>query len=687
MPEDTRAVVRPGRYRLGIDVGGTFTDLLVMEEATGAIRALKTPSTVDPEDAIINGIEALEARFGIRPQDIVYFSHGTTLTVNTLLQRNGDPVGLLVTQGFRDILELRRLRLSKANDFFVPKPVPLVPRRHVKEIAERVLGDGRVLIPLRSEEVEARAKELMAEGIRNIAICFLHAHRNDAHEREALACIEAALPDVYVCASSNIWPQQREYERALVSVINAYIGGRMKRYFATLQRRVREAGMGCRVFSTKSNGGVMSLEAAAERPVQTLLSGPACGVIGAAHIGRLIGDNRLVTLDMGGTSVDIAVVRSEVTYASDNTVGDFPVIMPAVDVSAIGAGGGSIAWTDAEGVLKVGPQSAGAVPGPACYGRGGTKPTVTDAYVTVGICNPGNFLGGEMALDPAKARAAIDTVGKPLGMGTVEAADAMLQIATANIYAGLIPQMARRGADPAEFSLLAFGSAGPTQVFMLARELPMRRVIIPPTPGTLCALGCLVADLRADFVASIWRDTADLDDEEVQALYARLEGEAAAWLAAEKVDLTHSYMLRSADICYVGQSFELNVPFPSAGTLTTAEVVSWFHDRYERVYGYADRKAPARLLEARVQVVGVMPKPEIRPAAAPPQVNPGPAERTVFDRGGWVTVAVHQRSTLKTGDTLHGPLLIEQYDTTCWVPEGFRVTVDPWANLIGERAT
>ena len=675
-----------GRFRLGIDIGGTFTDLQVVDEVTGAVVALKTPSTPAPEDAVVAGLQALRERHGILPSEIGFFSHGTTIGVNTLLTRTGAKVGVLTTRGFRDVLELRRLRLPKANDFFVAKPVSLVPRRLVREVSERTLSDGRVHTPLVRGDVEAEARALVDSGVAAIAVCFLHAYRNPNHERLAKAWIKELFPDLYVSSSAEVWPQQREYERFLIAVINAYIGERLRTYFQRLSRRIGELGMTCRVFSTKSNGGVMSVDAAADRPVETLLSGPASGVIGAAYVGRMIGDDRLVTLDMGGTSADMAVIQGEVRYGTENTVGDFPVIMPAVDVSAIGAGGGSIAWTDAEGVLKVGPGSAGANPGPACYGRGGDDATVTDAYLAVGILNPANFLGGAMRLDEARAHAALDRLGARLGRGRLETADAILQVANANIYASLLPQLARRGVEAADFSLLAYGSAGPTQGFLLARDLRFRRIVVPPSPGTLCAFGCVVADLRADFVQSVWREFRHLGDAEISAIYARLAGEAKAWLAAERVEVAETYILLSADLCYVGQSFELNVPIPGEAVPSLERLTALFHDRYELVYGYADRAAPLRFLEARAQIVGVTAKRTVQPAAMSTTTALPVGSRRVFDRGVSVEAPVHDRASLGRGTDLSGPIIIEQYDTTMYVPQGFRISVDPWSNIIGESA-
>ena len=673
------------RYRLGVDIGGTFTDFQLMDEQSGEVIALKTPSTPeDPSLAVANGIAEFTGRHGVDPADIRYFAHGTTLAVNTLLERNGARTGVLMTRGFTDTLELRRLRLPKANDFFVPKPVPLVPRRLVRAVDERMLSNGEVRHPVRRDDVEAQVRFLLDEGVETVAVCFLHAHRNPQHEWLASRWIAESFPRLYVTTSSQVWPQQREYERSLICVINAYVGDRMKTYFTTLEKRTADLGMTCRVFSTKSNGGVMSAASAARRPVETLLSGPASGVIGAHHVATAIGDEDVVTLDMGGTSVDVSIVHGSIGHATDNTIGDIPVIMPAVDVSAVGAGGGSVAWTDAEGVLKVGPESAGASPGPACYGKGGTRPTVTDAYLTAGIIAAKSFLDGTMELEDARAHAAIETLAPVLGRTRNETADAILQVTTANIYSQLMPQMARRGIDTAGFSLLAYGAAGPTQAFMLARELDMRRIIVPPSPGTLCALGCLAADFRADFVQSVWRDLDACPDDELRDIFGRLESEAGEWLAEQDVGMKEVHVLRSADLCHVGQSYEVNVPFPDTRDFGAADLKMWFLDRYQRIYGYHDPEAPVRMLEARLQIVGVTPKP---PAGAVSGSREGTPRgvRLVHEHGEVFEAAVWRREDLGRGRVYAGPVVIEQYDTTTWVPAGFDITVDDHGNLIGER--
>ena len=676
-----------GKFRLGIDIGGTFTDMLVMDESGRETYILKTPSTQWPVEAIVNGMRELQARHGIAGEDIVYFSHGTTIGVNTLLQRSGARVGVLTTRGFRDVLELRRLRLNSANNYFVKRPQSLVSRYDIKEIDERTLANGAIYQPIVRAQVEQAARELLDDGAEALAICFLHSYRNPGHETSAREWLQQQYPDLYICTSSEIWPQQREYERFLISVMNAHIGKRVRTYLRSIDHEVEAVGMRCGIFATKSNGGVMSALRAAERPVDTLLSGPASGVIGSAYLGQLIGDERIVTIDIGGTSADMAVIEGEVSYSTENTVGDFPVIMPAVDVSSIGAGGGSIAWVDVEGVLKVGPRSAGANPGPACYGRGSDQPTVTDAYVVTGIIAPETFLGGTMPLYPKLAEQALGPLADRLGLNVLQTADAILQVTSSTLYAELLPQMARRGVDLRDFSIMAYGGAGPTQIFMAARDLPVRRTIVPTMPGTMCALGCLTADLRSDFIRSIWQDSAGLTTDDIRLILGELDAEGHRWLATERVDVERIYIIRSVDMCYAGQSFEINVPLPERlEDVTMDEIIQRFHRRHEAIYGHTDPAAPTRMMNARVQIVGVTQKPVVDQIAhGSGQEASVTGTRRIFERGQFWEARVYPRASLKAGDQFVGPAVVEQYDTTTYVPAGFAMTVDHWLNLIGEK--
>ena len=677
-----------GSFRLGVDIGGTFTDVMVADDAGTVTATLKTPSVPGaPEEAIFNALDDLR-RAKVPPEEIALFVHGTTLGVNTLIERSGARTGLLVTRGLRDILEIRRLRLENTTDFYGDKPLPLVPRDLVQEIDERTLADGRVHRALDLSQVRDAVRRLDADGVTAVAVCFMHAYKNAAHEHQVRDLIRTEFPGLFACASADLWPQQREYERCLVAVMNAYIGARMAGYFRNLARGAAERGLRAQVLSTKSNGGVMTAARAAEEPVQTLLSGPASGVIGAAHVARLAGAGGIVTLDMGGTSADVAiVVDGQPAYSTENQVGDFPVIMPAVDVSSIGAGGGSIAWLDAAGVLKVGPRSAGADPGPACYGRGGRWPTVTDAYVHLGIIAPDRFLGGQMPLTASLAEQALTELGRGIGLSSRAVAQAILDVTTSNMYAQFTPLMARKGVDPRDFTLLAYGGAGPTHAFLLAREVGIGKVLIPPSPGTLCALGCIVADLRNDFVHSLYRSDHQLTDADLEAAYAALERRGREWLeeeSAQGIRLTSSFVLYSADMRYEGQAFEIEVSVPADERGDRAAVGRRFHALYHSIFGVSDAKAPVTFVNLRATVVGETAK-VTRLSAREGRGGERPDEtRPVFVDGASRDARVCQRAAVGRDRWIVGPAVIEQYDTTTFVPPGYRVRADAAGNLVGE---
>ncbi|HYM70596.1 MAG TPA: hydantoinase/oxoprolinase family protein [bacterium] len=676
-----------GQYRLGIDIGGTFTDFSLMDD-TGAVVSLKTPSVpADPAGAVWNGLQKLVETTSVDPREIAYLVHGTTLGVNTLIERTGARTALLVTRGFRDVLIIARQRVPNPNDYMTAKPAPLVPRHWVVEIDERTAASGREVRPLDTAAVEAAGRRLVDEGVEAVAIAFLHAHRNPSHEAAAAECLRRNFPGLYVCASHEVWPEQREYERTSMTVINAYLGIRLRQYFTNLRARMETLSPRTTLLTTKSNGGAMSVESAYHSPVETLLSGPASGVMGALQIARQAGWSKVVALDMGGTSADVSVIDGDIAYGTENAVGDFPVIIPAIDVSSIGAGGGSIAWCDSAGVLKVGPMSAGADPGPACYGRGGRRPTVTDAYVTLGIIDPAQFLGGTMPLRRDLAVASVATLGATLEMEPEAAAESILQVATSNMYAQFMPLMTRRGVDPQDFALLAYGGAGATHAFLIAREVGITRVLVPPSPGTLCALGSLLADLRRDFVRTIYAPlgaaSAQLADQ-----FAGLKGAATAWVTGEGVALSRIDYAYATDLRYKGQSFELTVAVPDDvfGPNGGDALADRFHRLHEDVYGHADPATPVELINARLTVIGVPAKPALRGAAEgrPPAAARARETRPIFFEGARVPAAVYARAALRPGDTLDGPAIVEQYDTTTFVPPGFVVRVDPWENLIGE---
>jgi N-methylhydantoinase A len=675
------------RYRLGIDIGGTFTDLVLMDGDNGEMISFKTPSVPsDPAQAVLNGVAVLRDEHGIDPASISYFVHGTTLGLNTVIERSGARTGLLVTKGFRDILEIGRLRLSDPTNFFVEKIRPLVARQDVGEVDERIGVDGTVYQPLDLEDAECTVGRLVDTGVGSLAICLMHSYRNSDHEKALAAHIRSKFPQLYVSTSYEIWPQQREYERALVTVINAYIGRQLSGYFDKLQHGMAKVGVSATLLTTKSNGGIMTASAGAERPVETLLSGPASGAMGALQTGKLAGYDKLIGFDMGGTSVDVAVVDGDILYSTESQVGDYPVIMPTVDISSIGAGGGSIAWLDGSGVLKVGPRSAGAVPGPACYGRGGVLPTVTDAYVRIGLFSPGRVLGGGLVLDHALAERALATIAAPLGLDTGELAAGILDVTTANMYAQFMPLMARKGIDPREFSLLAYGGAGPGHAFLLAKEVGSARVIVPRSPGTLCALGSLVTDLRRDFIRTTALDLSHGSPAQLQGDIADLTRQATDWLSSQDTPMTGQKVETSADMRYRGQSFDLTVPFEG---LDAERLLAGFHAQYERIYGFSDARAAVEITNLRVAAIGLTAKPKWnfdtagatgkheRKAVAARQGN-------LIEERRAVDASFYDRAALKAGDWFEGPCVVEAADTTVYIPSGFVVHVDSWGNLIGE---
>ncbi len=676
------------RFRIGVDIGGTFTDFFFIDDETGAVTILKTPSNPTvPEQSVFDGFETIFSEHDIKPGEIAYFIHGTTLAVNTIIQRSGLHTGMLVTEGFRDILNIGRHRIPDVFNFFTDVPAPLVKRADTFEIPERSLADGTVFRPVDEAAIRDAAAAMSARGITAAAICFLHSYRNGENERRARDVLREAMPDLHVSLSSEVWPQMREYERALAAVMNAYVGRRMHRYFHDLEAGVRAKGITAGVLSTKSNGGVMPAVEAGAMPVETLLSGPASGVIGAAFVGAAAGYDRLITFDMGGTSADVAVVEATPRYSTESQVGDFPIILPAVDVTSIGAGGGSIAWAEEGGVLKVGPESAGARPGPACYALGGDRATVTDAYVHLGIIDPKRFLGGTAKLRPELAEAALARLGETLGLTAIETAESVLRVATSQMYSALVPLLARKGVDYEDYTLLAFGGGGPCHAFMVARDVGIKRVMVPLHPGALCAAGSLAADVRKDLVQTIHRRLNAPAEvmAEIRAAVDRLSAEGNAWLDFLGLKLEGRREEWHAELRYVGQSFELHVEI-DAGTLddlSGARLRSRFHELYGQIYGHADVEAELEILDIRASVIGINPKPRL-PRFTASGAPPEPEERDLYFDGKTWKAKVFTRQDLPVDFVFDGPAIVEQYDTTVFLTPGFRARVDGAGNLIGE---
>jgi N-methylhydantoinase A len=670
-----------GPWRLGVDVGGTFTDVVLVGELGGGVIVHKAATRRDDlVGGVLEAVDGVLARASVEPAEVAYVAAGSTIALNTIIERSGSTAGLLVTRGFRDVLEIRRTRLPDAPSFEARRPVALIRRALVAEVDERLDAGGRVLRPLDDEGLLREVDHLMDAGIVALAISFLHSYLNPAHERRAHDLVAECWPELFVCTSSDIWPERREYERTLVTAMNAYVGPRMQRYYADLQGRLRSRGLDCPVLITQSNGAMLSLEEAAQTPVRTVLSGPAVGVTGAARLGAEAGIPRTFTLDMGGTSADMSVVDGAPRLGTESIIGDYPLFMPAVSMDTIGAGGGSIATVDGQGVLKVGPRSAGAVPGPACYDRGGSEPTVTDAYLLTGILGERDLLGGAMVLSRAQAEAAMSGLAEALGMSLEQAAEAVLRVATANMYAELLPLIARYGVDHREFELMAFGGAGPTHAFLLAAEAGIPAVIVPPTPGTMCALGAALTDLAMDFVRSGRWDLSDTGA--IEGAFTVLEERARRWLAEQGLAEGGATFERSGDMRYVGQSYELTVD------LGTGPAGEEFHRRYEQVYSYSDRASPIEVLHLRLlaRVPTRQPVPADAHRADGGAVSPV-GMHMVTHGGRELSVPVYRRSDLQAGWRTEGPVVITQYDTTTFVTPGFHLSVDHHGNLRGAART
>lgn len=682
------------RLRVGVDIGGTFTDFALLDEETGRVTALKYPSDrMRPAAAVFGGLTDLLDVTQSKPEDLVYFSHGTTLAVNTILEYNGARTALMVTKGLRDVLYIGRHRLPDIFNFFTAMPEPLVRRAHVVEVPERALADGSIALPVDRAMIATAVEEFRRMKVEAVAIGFLHSYHNPANELEARRLLAELAPDLYVSLSSEIWPQMREFERMLAGVMNAYVGRRMQRYFTDLEGGLKgEFRLEAPVLSTKSNGGVMTAAEAAARPTETLMSGPAAGAIGAAFVAKAAGFSRLITIDIGGTSTDVSIIDGEPRYSTENHVGNFPVIMPAVDVTSIGAGGGSIAWVDSFGVLKVGPRSAGAMPGPVCYGQGGSEPTLTDAFVCLGIIDSGGFANGRVQINKALGISAVSKLAKTLETSTEAAAEAIVRIATSHIYSTLVPLLARKGVDYADYALLPFGGAGPMHGLLVARDIGIKKVIVPLHPGVLCATGALVADVRRDFVRTIHKRFAPGSGvgliRTLEQVFKDLESQGNAWLDGQGLKYVNRRFRRLADMRYDGQSFEITVDLDGVDLFgDDGPLVAAFHREYEKVYGYANAGSRLEIRDLRLAAIGETPKPRLERLRGKPNGVTSPAEiaeKQIYHDGRWQPACFLDRAHVVPGRSVQGPAVIKQYDTTTFVPVGYSATADEFGNLLAE---
>lgn len=671
------------RLRVGIDVGGTFTDFTVMEDASGEMTHFKVSSTPrDPSEAIGNGLKGLKQR-GFAPADVVHFGHGTTVATNMVIERRGGKTGLLTTAGFADVLEIGRQTRPDLFDMSVRKSDPLVPRALRLEASERLGPQGEVIEALNEADVVAAAAVFREAGVEAVAIGFLHSYRNPDHERRAAEILAAELPDIFLSLSCDVLPEFREYERISTTVMNAYLMPRMDGYLDRFMGRAKEAGLGSHPWTIHSNGGLMSTSTARGFPVRTCLSGPAAGVVGSAIVGKAAGFEDLVTFDVGGTSTDVALISGgRPAYSSDRDVAGYAIRCPMVDVSVIGAGGGSIAWLDDAGAMKVGPKSAAAHPGPAAYGFGGAEATITDANIVLHRLNPVALLDGEMPVNEQAAIRVVGALAEKIGRGLEETAWGIIRIAVANMARAIRAVSMDKGHDLKNFALMSFGGAGPLHSSLVAAETGINTVIIPESPGTMCARGVLLSDVTRDFVSTQLTRTDAEGWLEILTALASLEAEAEAWLEDEKIDPAARALLHVVEARYAGQNHEIRVE----GQLSTPEdFAEALADAHRNVYGHVPEGQPIEIVNLRVQAIG-------RAGRTP---HPVPPEETSLEDAlietrrvyidavnGWQEVPVWRRRLLPTGVAFQGPAIIEEPTSTAFLPSGQSGRVDVFGNII-----
>ncbi len=681
-------------WRVGVDSGGTFTDVCLFEDESGSIEVWKVQSTPDdPSRGIASGVEEGTARVGAGAGDIGYFGHGTTVGTNALIQHKGVKTGLITTDGFRDLLEIGRQKRPDLYDLQAEKAPVLVARDLRLEVPERVRHDGTVETALDEDALRAAVRTLRGEGVAAIAVCFLYGFVRPQHEETARCIIAEEFPDAFACTGHEVAPEFREFERLSTAVVNAYLGPVMQGYIGRLADRLTALGLRVPPNLTQSNGGVIGFAQAARLPVRTILSGPSTGVVAAQAVGGLAGFNDLITFDMGGTSTDVALLQGGMCrLKSEAMVHGYPIKAPMLDIHTVGAGGGSIAYVDSGGLLKVGPRSAGAFPGPVCYGHGSTEAAVTDANVVLQTLNPTHLLGGRMAVRQDLARAAIGRLAAQLGMGVMETAQGIISVVTANMARAIRVVSVQRGHDPRDYVLMAFGGAGPLHAARLARELDIGRILVPLNPGILCAMGLLLTDLRADFAATRLTTLGASAVPGIEEAFAGLLARAAEWFEGEGIPLGQQKLTRTVDMRYAGQNYELAVPIPD-GPVTAAtldQLAAGFAAAHQRLYGFVADGEAVQLVTFRVEAAGLVRKAEFRPQpdAGPDGSAAVAGARDVWlpEAGGFVACPVYDRTLLRSGNAVAGPAIVEQMDTTTVLLPGMTGQVDPYLNLILEAA-
>ena len=660
-----------GSLRIGIDTGGTFTDLVLLEES-GRATQLKVPSTPDdPARALIGALRAAPLPEG---GTIGSVAHGTTVATNAMLEERFHRLALVTTRGFRHVLEIARQSVPSGygNSYFWVKPDRIVPLERVFEVTERMSYRGEVLTAFDEADARAVARALRAAGVEAVGICFLHAYANPEHERRMREILHAEHPGAVISISCEVWPEYREYERTVTTLVDAFVKPHVTGYLERAAAGLREIAPAAPLLIMKSNGGVLPAAAVARQPISTALSGPAAGALGASWLARQAGYERVITIDTGGTSTDVCLVEgAEPQLTREGRIGRFPVRVPMIDIVSVGTGGGSIAWVGPDGGLRVGPRSAGAVPGPMGYGRGGDQPTVTDAHLVLGRV-PDSLAGGAVRLDRGLSEAGVRDIATRLGLTTQRAAEGILELSAHNQANAVLQLTVKRGIDPAGDTLVAFGGAGPLQAARIAQILGLHTVLIPPSPGNVSAFGLLAVDLKDDYVVTLVQRHDEVDGDAVAAAFAELEGRARASLRGQGVAEERMVLVRSVDARYLGEAHELAIPV--GGDFDPAQAIAAFHDAHERVYGYAYRSGEVvEFVNWKVTGLGTLERPAL--AMTPPAGRGLPCG----ERAGF---SVYKREDLPAGWSRAGPAIVEEYGSTTVIEPGFEAEVDRLGNLV-----
>ncbi|HHV36049.1 MAG TPA: hydantoinase/oxoprolinase family protein [Syntrophomonadaceae bacterium] len=679
--------------RVASDIGGTFTDLVYLDEETGQVGIAKTDTTPPNfEQGVINSIE--KANF--TKDEINFFVHGTTVIINALTERTGAKTGLITTKGFRDVLELGRSNRADIYNVYYRKPVPFVPRYLRLEVEERCNYKGEELVPLNEDDVRACLRQFKKEGVEAIAVCFLHSYANPAHEERCAEIIRQEWPEVAVTISSEITMEWREYERTSTAVLNSYVQPVAVKYVDSLDRELNKLKVSDRRYIMQSNGGTVSFAQSKISPINMVESGPVAGVFGAAVVGKLIGEKNIIALDIGGTTAKCSLIENgEMKVTTDYKIewtretAGYPIKVPVVDIIEIGAGGGSIAWVDAANSLHVGPQSAGALPGPVCYGRGGTEPTVTDANLIAGRINPEYFMGGEIKADLKRAREAMGEIASSFGISVDEAALGVIRLANANMINALKLISVRRGYDPRDFTLVAFGGGGSMHAMALAKELQIKKVLIPVATAVFSAWGMLMTDLRHDLIQTNIRRTDEVSIEELDGIWGDMEKQAVEYFQREKMDAEDMVFTRYADMRYLGQEHTVKVPVP-AGKMDASvirDVEQRFHSLHEHNYTFRLDDSLIEFVNFHLTTFGTVKKPEfgrLENRNSDPSAAIKGYRDVDFDEEGWQRSAIYERDLLGAGAVFDGPAVIEEPASSTVVFPGQTVTVDDYGNLIIE---